>query len=170
LKKGGKGGALTQSGLRFEKETDLQRALLDLPGYRVLGDRVFKSGKPIGQLCGKYRLYSHFLAPRGVRWRDTLSKRLLPDEAVYLDETKSLYIIEKKFQETEGSVDEKLQTCDFKKKQYSRLVHQLGVKVEIVFVLNDWFRQPKYHDTLQYIEDTGCHYYFNEIPLEAIGL
>jgi hypothetical protein len=41
-----------------------------------------------------------------------------------------------------GSVDEKLQTCDFKRKQYLKLVQPLGIKVEYVYVLNDWFKQP----------------------------
>lgn len=43
-----------------------------------------------------------------------------------------------------GSVDEKLQTCDFKRKQYLKMVHSLGLKVEYVYVLNDWFKNTKF--------------------------
>ena len=43
-----------------------------------------------------------------------LSKKLLPDEC-YLDfEQDELRVYEKKYQQTEGSVDEKPQTCAFK--------------------------------------------------------
>ena len=42
----------------------------------------------------------------------------MPDESFFNIKTNKLIIIEKKWQQIEGSVDEKLQTCDFKKKQY----------------------------------------------------
>jgi hypothetical protein len=50
--------------------------------------------------------------------------------------------IEVKYQQVAGSVDEKLQTCDFKLKQYLKLVASLGIKVEYVYVLNNWFKKP----------------------------
>ena len=43
-------------------------------------------------------------------------------------------------------------------------------KVEFIYIFNDWFQDPRYKDTLQYIIDTGCHYYYNEIPLNLLGL
>jgi hypothetical protein len=63
-----------------------------------------------------------------------------------------------------------LQTCDFKRKQYVKLVHQIGLKVEYVYVLNDWFKHPRYKDVLDYIHAMGCHYKFNELPLAWLGL
>jgi hypothetical protein len=75
-----------------------------------------------------------------------------------------------KFQNGPGSVDEKLQTCDFKKKQYTKLLKKGGIKVEYIYVLNDWFRKPEYKNVLGYIREVGCHFYFNEIPLKALGL
>ena len=48
----------------------------------------------------------------------------------------TLFIIEMKFQEVAGSVDEKLQTCDFKKKQYKRLMAPLNIEVEYVYILD----------------------------------
>lgn len=77
----------------------------------------------------------------------------------------TLFIIEVKYQQVAGSVDEKLQTCDFKRKQYLKLVAPLGLKVEYVYVLNDWFKQPQYKDVLDYIHSVNCHYKFNELPL-----
>ena len=43
----------------------------------------------------------------------------------------TLFIIEVKYQQVEGSVDEKLQTCDFKRKQYLKLVVGLGSESRI---------------------------------------
>ena len=82
----------------------------------------------------------------------------------------TLFIIEVKYQQVAGSVDEKLQTCDFKRKQYVKLVAPLGLKVEYVYVLNDWFKHPSYKDVLDYIHNVNCHYRFNELPLSWLGL
>ena len=82
----------------------------------------------------------------------------------------TLFIIEVKYQQVEGSVDEKLQTCDFKRKQYLKLVVGLGLKVEYVYVLNDWFKDPRYKDVLNYINSVNCHYKFGSLPLAWLGL
>jgi hypothetical protein len=81
-----------------------------------------------------------------------------------------MYIIEKKYQETSGSVDEKLPNCDFKKKEYEKLFNPLDIKVKYIYVFNEWFKQDIYRDVLEYIKFVGCDYYFVEIPLEALGL
>lgn len=94
----------------------------------------------------------------------------MPDNGLFIIVRDTLFIIEIKFQQVAGSVDEKLQTCDFKRKQYSKLVHKLNWKVEYVYVLNDWFKQASYKDTLDYIHSMNCHYLFNEIPLKWLGL
>jgi hypothetical protein len=53
------------------------------------------------------------------------------------ERSKTLFIIEVKYQQVAGSVDEKLQTCDFKRKQYLKLVRSLELKVEYVYVLSN---------------------------------
>ena len=53
--------------------------------------------------------------------------------------------------------------------QYRNLV-PINIKVEYIYILNDWFKQSKYHDTLDYINLQNCHYYFNEIPLDFLNL
>ena len=69
-----------------------------------------------------------------------------------------------------GSVDEKLQTCDFKKKQYQKLMSTVNIDVEFIYILSDWFRNPAYKDTLDYIVSVGCQYYFEYLPLQKLGL
>jgi len=105
-----------------------------------------------------------------INWGKIISKKLLPDDALLVIVRETLFIIEVKYQQVAGSVDEKLQTCDFKRKQYLKLVSPLNLKVEYVYVLNDLFKNPAYKDTLDYIHSVNCHYKFNELPLSWLGL
>lgn len=69
-----------------------------------------------------------------------------------------------------GSVDEKLQTCDFKNKQYNKLLAPLRISVKYVYILSDWFKKDVYKDVLRYVNSVGCHYFFYELPLDFLGL
>lgn len=168
------GGANTNAnGLRFEQETSLSEALVNA-GYLIRNDgSVFDNALPQTQIAlsaPKHELYNRILTPRRVNWRDYLSKKMLPDEALLNYQTNKLYIIEKKFQNVAGSVDEKLQTCGFKKMQYQKLFEPINVDVEYIYVCNDWFLQDEYRDVRNYIAMVGCHIYFNEIPMDFLGL
>lgn len=165
------GGANTNvNGLHFEQTTDLVSALR-ISGYTVNSkNEIFFNDKLIGISAPKYQLYQQILKPAGIDYQKVISKQLLPDEALYLLNKKTIYIIEKKFQSTSGSVDEKLQTCGFKLEQYKKLFNPLGVKVSYFYVLNDFFKDTKYRDVLEYIERQNCKYFFNEIPLDELNL
>jgi hypothetical protein len=167
---GGQGGGNTITGLRFEERVDLATVLMNIPSYSVSGNLVYFNGQVVANIYKKHKLYNDFLFPKGVDYRNIISKQLLPDQSIYVHRTNTLYVIEMKFQKTSGSVDEKLQTCDFKKKQYIKLLSPLNINVEYFYVLNDWFRKKEYKDTLDYIESVGCKYFYNEIPLDYIGL
>lgn len=168
--KGGKGGAKTRSGLKFEARADLRSLFEKLEGYSTENHGLLFKGKKVAQLFKKHDLYKDFLPKYDIEWDKKISKQLLPDETVFVVANNTLFIIEMKFQEVAGSVDEKLQTCDFKKKQYQKLLDGSGIKVEYVYVLNDWFDTPSYKDTLNYIQSVGCHYFFGELPLDFLGL
>ena len=62
-----------------------------------------------------------------------------PDECFINENNRTMFIIEKKFQQTGGAVCEKIQTSDFKLWQYSRTFP----KYQIVYIysLSDWFRE-----------------------------
>ena len=175
MKKGGTKGASTVTGLIFEKEVDLKTLLEKLPGYTVVeppnkaGEMVLFERKPVARIFKKHAFYK-FLDEKNVDWEKLISRKLLPDDSILVIVRETLFIIEVKFQGVEGSVDEKLQTCDFKRKQYMKLISPLGLKVEYVYVLSDWFKDPKYKDTLDYIHSVNCHYKFNELPLAWLGL
>ncbi len=165
----GKGGANTKTGLKFEKHVDLLVLLKKTSGYSVKGNVIYYNNKEVARSFKKNGLYVH-LKSEGIDYAKIISKKLLPDEAIYVIVNNTLFIIEMKFQKVAGSVDEKLQTCDFKKKQYKKLMSAINVDVEYIYILSDWFRQSAYKDTLDYIISVGCQYYFEYLPLKKIGL
>lgn len=174
MKKGGTGGANTQTGLRFERKVDFVTLIQEVPGYTVrqspvAGIDVLFEGR-VHATCFKKSQFYKFLEHRGVDWNEIVSSRLMPDDAILVVLRDTLFIIEIKYQQRGGSTDEKLQTCDFKKKQYTKLVSPLGFRVEYVYVLSDWYKQPRYKDVLDYIHSVNCHYVFDEIPVTWLGL
>jgi len=79
-----------------------------------------------------------------------------PDEA-YIDlNKKNAYIIEKKFQQGPGSVDEKIQTGPFKKMHYQELFPNF--KIYYIYCLSDWFKRDEYRSVLNYLTQ-------NDIPI-----
>ncbi|HOL49573.1 MAG TPA: hypothetical protein PLW07_03255 [bacterium] len=175
MKNSGTGGEKTITGLNFEKKVDLQILLSKMPGYELkkipgkAGTCVFFEGKIVARCFRKNEFYK-FLEENDIKWQAVISKKLLPDDALFVIVRETLFIIEVKYQQVPGSVDEKLQTCDFKRKQYLKLVNPLGLKVEYVYVLNDWFKKPQYKDVLDYITSVNCHYKFHQLPLAWLGL
>ena len=143
MKTGGFGGGNTRTGLNFENERDLLTAIAHAPGYTVEDSIVYYQGSEVARSYRKNALYV-MLAEHGIDYRQHLSKKLLPDDAIYVIVNNTMFIIELKFQQIAGSVDEKLQTCDFKKKQYRKLLAPLNFEVEYFYILNDWFRKPEY--------------------------
>lgn len=165
----GGGSQTNANGLLFEQTTSLDEALKEA-GFVIDDFRVYKEGLQLGYSVSKSKLYSVFLKPNGIDYRDYNSKQWQPDECFINEQNRVAYIIEKKFQNTSGSVDEKLPGCHFKMLEYRKLFLPLGFDVEYFYVFNDWFQQEQYADTKEYIKDMGCDYFFNGIPLEKLGL
>ena len=165
----GKGGGNTKTGLVFEGKTDLTTFLNSQKGYKVTNGTVYYNNEIVGRIFKKYEFYK-FLEEINIVWQDIISKRLLPDDSIFVIIKNTVYIIECKFQKVAGSVDEKLQTCDFKKKQYKKLLSRANIDVEYIYLLSDWFAKPEYKDVLDYIISVHCSYYFEYIPLDKLGL
>ena len=168
--KSGKGGGNTRTGLIFEGKTDLATFLSRQPHYSMSGHDVFFDDDKVAEVYKKHDFYKVFLKKLGIDWTQYISKKLLPDDSIFMLLNNKLFIIECKHQEVAGSVDEKLQTCDFKRKQYKKLMAPANIDVEYIYLLDDWFRDPKYKDVLDYIQSVGCDYYFEYIPLTRLGL
>ncbi len=169
MKKGGVGGGSTITGLNFERKTDILTLLQTKKDYEVKKNIVYYKGEEVARSYKKRALY-RFLESKGVDYTKVLSKRLEPDEALYVIINNTLFIIEMKFQTVGGSVDEKLQTCDFKRKHYAKLMAPLNIEVEYIYILSDYFRHARYKDVCDYIISVGCQYYFEYLPLQKLGL
>ena len=168
--KDGKGGGNTRTGLVYEGQVDLKTFLDSKTGYEVKGSAVLYNEELVARIFKKNSFYSIFLKELEVDWSKYVSKRLMPDDSIFVLLNNTLFVIECKFQQVSGSVDEKLQTCDFKKKQYQKLLAPANIDVEYIYLLSDWFRHPRYKDVLDYIISVNCHYYFEYIPLTKLGL
>ncbi len=119
MKKGGIGGGNTITGLIYEGEVDLSTYLAKQKDYDIDGTNVLYKGKVIAYIFKKHEFY-YFLEKNNIDWKQLISSKLLPDNCIYVIVNNTLFIIEVKNQNVAGSVDEKLQTCDFKRKQYNK--------------------------------------------------
>ncbi|NCN25210.1 hypothetical protein COT94_03935 [Candidatus Falkowbacteria bacterium CG10_big_fil_rev_8_21_14_0_10_37_14] len=168
--KGGIGGANTKTGLHFEAEADFLTLIKKQKGYNVDGNDIFYNKEKVAMTFKKHELY-RYLETKEIDYKKFISKKILPDDAIFVIISNTIFIIEIKFQTVAGSTDEKLQTCDFKIKQYRKLLAQLNVEVQYIYVLNKWFEKPEYKDVLDYIISiSGCYYYFEYLPLQKLGL
>lgn len=193
MKKDGVGGANTRTGLQFEMKTDLPNFIAQQFGYDVIENdfdfktskrtgevrkikrnRAFRwivtfNGNQVAEIFQQHGLYRYF-DEVGLNYKDIISKKLLPDDSIFVMDNNTVHIIEKKTQNGSGSVDEKLQTCDFKLKQYKKLFSRLNKEVKYYYLLDKWFQKDEYKDVLDYIISVGCDYRFDYIPLKEFGL
>jgi hypothetical protein len=184
MKKGGVGGALTA-----KAGSDFEDALFN----ELAGDLKSNGYSQVDILRGptsaKYVRYAHknrgeieiffkasvhkiFFEPRGVKSSDFFSARLEPDTAIFSPKTRTLTIIEKKQQNTTGSVAEKLQTCDYKMLYYTTLCGQINVKVDLIWQLGPYFekQQGNLRSVFDYMKSKGSRYFFGHIPVSELKI
>ena len=153
----GAGGANTnKNGLKYEEVTDLKdrfqicKKINKTNIYEV----VFKGHSDVYINANKNELHK-YMEKEG-------EKNLLlcpasgckqPDEAYIHLNRKVLFIIEKKFQQGSGSVDEKIQTGVFKLLHYTELFPNF--KIYYIYCLSDWFKQNEYVSILNYLKING---------------
>lgn len=182
----GKGGGNTKTGLIFEGKTDLETFLSKQKGYNIKAEQetvlfkgknqkitvrnVYYNSDKVAELYKKNEFYAVLLKKLNIEWEQYISKKLLPDDSIFVIIRNTVFIVECKHQQVAGSVDEKLQTCDFKKKEYKKLLSKANLDVEYIYLLDEWFKNPKYKDVLDYIHSVNCDYYFEYIPLYKFGL
>lgn len=184
MKKGGVGGALTaKAGSDFEDALFIELAS-DLRSNGYIQVEILR-----GITSAKYVRYEHtnggelevffkasvhklFFEPRGVKSADFFSARLEPDTAIFSPKTKTLTIIEKKQQNSTGSVAEKLQTCDYKMLYYKTLCNQINVKVDLIWQLGPYFekQQVNLRSVFEYMNSKGSRYFFGHIPISELKI
>ena len=166
------GGARTnRNGLRFEQTTSLNEAFINA-GFEIRNKYdIYQNGQLIGYSINQAEFSTVFLRHHGINDRSINSKRWEPDEAFINNLNRTVYIIEKKFQRTSGSVDEKLATFPFKIYEYRKLLAPIGYDIVYIYLLSsEWFNVPKYQDYFDYMEDLRCPYFFDRIPLHELGI
>lgn len=168
---GWKGGWNTITWLHFENKVDFKTLISKMKNYEVKNEHeIFYLWKKVWEVYKKHKLYKEFLLPKWVNFKEYISSKLLPDNAIFVIINNTMFIVEVKFQKVHGSVDEKLQTCWFKKAQYNRLFQPLWIKVEYCYVLSNWFKKDKYNDTLAYVQMMDCKYFYEKLPLDYLWL
>ncbi|MCM1308838.1 MAG: hypothetical protein NC223_09605 [Butyrivibrio sp.] len=81
--KNGKGGGNTKTGLVFEGKTDLATFLNSQDGYCVTDGVVFYNDEKVARIFKKHGFY-RYLKEVGVDWTKIISKKLLPDDSIYV--------------------------------------------------------------------------------------
>jgi hypothetical protein len=151
----GAGGANTnKNGLQFEEVVDLKDRYESIQTSRNgIGSEVnFKGHLRTFIEVSKSALHKYMekIGEKNMMLKPAAGCKL-PDEA-YIDlEKKNIFIIEKKFQQTSGSADEKLQTGHFKQLHYKELFPNF--KIYYMYCLSDWFKREE--SALNYLKDGG---------------
>ena len=166
------GGANTnRNGLHFEQTTSLNTALQNA-GFIIDNHfEVYDRNQLLGYSINQDEFSTIFLRRNGINDRAINSKRWKPDEAFINEIDKTVYIIEKKFQHTSGSVDEKLATFPFKIREYRRLLDPIGYDLVLsIYCLLIGLMFPNIKIIMTIWIELGCPHYFDNLPLYAIGL
>lgn len=80
---GGTGGGNTITGLIYEAKVDLYNFLNSQKGYFLKDMDIFYNEELVGYIFKKHGLYK-FLEKKGIDWKKHLSKKLLPDNCIYV--------------------------------------------------------------------------------------
>lgn len=135
----GAGGSKTNlNGLAYEKKTEIKEEIKVIKNEKY--HNKIQIGEKILYEINKSNLFNY------MEENDKINKSInkahgckKPDEC-YVDEKENIiFIIEKKFQQVNGSVCEKIQTPDFKIWQYGRTFPDY--KIVYIYCLSKWFRE-----------------------------
>lgn len=149
----GAGGANTnKNGLKFEEVADLKDRYESIIRRKIGSEVKFKGQTRTFIEVSKSALHKYMekIGEKNMILKPAAGCKK-PDEA-YIDlEKKNIFIIEKKFQQTSGSADEKLQTGYFKQLHYKELFPNF--KIYYMYCLSDWFKRED--SALKYLKDGG---------------
>jgi len=132
----GAGGEMTnKNGLSYERLTDLGNKITTVkinPEYKIIkfdgNKKKFIKPKCIYKYMDKH-------IDKTIEKAHGCKK---PDECYINKNTKTIFIIEKKFQQRSGSVCEKIQTSDFKLWQFTRTFPKNNIIY--IYCLSEWYK------------------------------
>ena len=157
----GAGGSNTnKNGLPYEKITDLQTE------YNIIETHNNHNIIQFGQNNLKFKVTKQsglFQSMKYVIDKDIKKAHGCknPDECFIYENKKIIFILEKKFQQTSGSVCEKIQTSDFKLWQYDRTFPDY--KIVYMYCLSDWFK-INCNAELEYLEYKNVPVFWGNCP------
>jgi hypothetical protein len=158
----GAGGANTnKNGLAYEELTDLTEKLKkNIPIKKGINEVEFEGYERKWIQASKDNLKKYMKEIGELNEQITSAPGCKePDEAYIDPEQKIVFIIEKKFQQGPGSVDEKIQTSHFKLKHYKKLFPNYN-KIYYMYCLSDWFNRDEYKSSLEYLEEEKVPYFW----------
>lgn len=200
MKAGGTGGANTnRGGLAFENKTDLAaRINRDLANKYELRDHKFKiplvinstsdvydvyrisDNKMIGVITKQFQFYNVMKEIYGL---DNVNhKKWKPDEVFFNLETNTVYIVEKKWQQGSGSVDEKIFGFVNKRRLYQNNFNQLvtepkpTVEFSALFNSSWWiYGLKKADEVIDYNglprrNEVGYQDYFDNLRIDGVKI
>ena len=163
----GAGGSKTNlNGIHFEQKVYLYEWIIK-KGYDLRAEgkstdrtqlyKIYKGDEFIGWYGRQSKIYHALkeLFPTKLtneHIKSVLSKKINPD-AFILTINGKLTIFEKKWQQSSGSVDEKIQTAPYKIEMFNKLLKNLNVEVSYQYILSSWFKKREYRNVKEYYEN-----------------
>lgn len=189
--KGGIGGANTnKKALVFERET-MFKDVFETSGYKVKETGTDKKshstksldvvdgGKIICTIGEKKSLYRLIINREGLDpiAQNDLLRGYVPEPDEYIisgpSTNRTLYIIEKKYQETPGTAYEKLAILPFREKIFKdKIIGHYNIKdVKIYCIVNDWLWNEISRNTfLSWLKVNGVEVFKNSIHASKVGV
>lgn len=160
----GAGGAMTnRTGIDFENIQYLEDFIFNKGMILVKNIstssrselfNIVKDGKHIGYYGRQSQFYKAlelFDSKYNEKFiKSKLSKKILPDGFILDIKNKRLTIFEKKWQQSSGSVDEKIQTAPYKIAILEGLLSGSGLALTYQYILSSWFQHHQYDDLKKY--------------------
>lgn len=147
-------GEHTLTGNRFEKNTQLAD-IFKQNGYTFSDQgEVFDHTTPLHIFYVPKQKFYSFFGLHIHQVRDKMGQALEVDEIVVNQNTKTIYFLEKKYQEKTGSTDEKIQTGPYKRFYFQQFLQKFQLSdyhIEYAYLLNNWFTHERYQSVFNYL-------------------
>jgi hypothetical protein len=154
----GAGGSNTnKNGLSFEDETELTSEFTKIELDMLSRDKkIFieaSKGKLHKIMKSRNEINMDILPAAGCK---------KPDDSFINIKNSAIFIIEKKYQQGPGSVDEKIQTGPFKKQHYEELFP--NYTIHYIYCLSNWFKRDEYKSVMNYLKKNNISIFWGEEP------
>jgi hypothetical protein len=158
----GAGGANTnKNGLSYESMTSLDEHMIIISEDKKLKTKTIKFQQSEKEFINANKTWFQ----KYLESKDECTKSLnpapgckQPDEVYINEHEKKIYIIEKKFQQCTGSVDEKIQSGPFKLYYFSKNIP--NYKIHYIYCLSDWFKRDENTCVLEYLTENGIYIFW----------